>query len=80
MRLIRYRIVRRYAPGLNVFVIQTSILWMPWTDFTIEGERNHATINDAFRHIPDAYKKLPYFRLDLKVWPVKHYVNTLPNE
>ena len=76
MRLVRYRIVRRYAPGLNVFVIQVSILWMPWTDLIIEGERNHATMKDALKHIPDAYKKLPYFRIDLKVWPLKHYVNT----
>jgi hypothetical protein len=76
MRIIRYRIVRRYAPGLNVFVIQVSILWMPWVDLTIDGERNHATMENALSYIPNAYKKLPDFKIDLKVWPLKHYINT----
>ena len=76
MSIIRYRIVRRYAPGLNVFVIQVSILWMPWVDLTINGEKNHATMENALSYIPDAYKRLGYFKIDIKVWPLKHRINT----
>ena len=76
MRLIRYRIVRRWAPGLNTFVIQRSVFWMPWTDVKIYGQTNHATMDQALEYIPNAYRKLPEFKLDLKVWPLKHYINT----
>ena len=76
MRLIRYRIVRRYAPGLNVFVIQRSIFWMSWQDVRIKENWYYMTMDKAFEHIPDYYKELPDFKIDMKVWPLKHYVNT----
>ena len=76
MSIIRYRIVRRWAPGLNKFVIQQSIWFMPWRDYRIHGKLYHDTRNDALQYIPDAYKKLSDFKVDLKVWPLKHYINT----
>ena len=49
---------------------------MPWIDLTINGERNHATMENALSYIPNAYKKLPDFKIDIKVWPLKHRINT----
>ena len=80
MRLIRYRIVRRYAPGLNVFVIQRSILWMPWEDLRIKGNWYYMTMEKALENIPDAYKKLLDFKIDIKVWPLNHSVNHILND
>ena len=77
MKLYRHRIIRRFKPGLNAFLLQRSILGIYWCDVKINGKLYYDKRSEVIALIEDEFynqfKKHSDWTNDIVIWPKKYY-------